>query len=389
MLSGGLSTGFPDGGGAPAFSAMLAAMPFSNLLRRALLPCFTLLSALGALNAGCASRESFGTQSISVLGAGVINDPKNKSLRFDLLKFGLDSFCDEMRSRGLALKMNDDEPVMGRFFATACNTQVIDEEPRKSFVVQYSGSGFATSPQGGRVGFSTTGLVEYSPDFLLHDGALYVYFRPRVVDATGFQTLLVESALAANALKLFGVDADAFGRKVVDGQLRRGFTVIRYGSSGETDFGLGLVATGEKPYHPFSVRSEDKRALVNERTEVHLGQQDFIGPLVVEADEALYLTLSLDGAPAIDALLVPEATGRSMIDSFTKTAGPVPSAAPLLLNEAVPRGANWKRFIPVEKGRYFLVLDNSAALGPSSPPAGPADGLSARTDVLVLVGARP
>ncbi len=368
---------------------MLAAMPSPTPLHSALKPGFALLVVLLVSLASCASRESFGTQSISVLGAGVINDPKNKSLRFDLLKFGLDSFCDEMKNRGLALKMNDDEPVMGRFFATACNTQVIDEEPRKSFVVQYSGSGFAASPQGGRVGFSTTGLVEYSPDFLLHEGALYVYFRPRVVDATGFQTLLVESALAASALKLFGVDADAFGRRVVEGQLRRGFTVIRYGSSGETDFGLGLVATGEKPYHPFTVSSEDKRVLVNERSEVHLGQQDFIGPLSVDEDQALYLTLALDGAPAIDALLVPEATGRTMIDSFTKNPGPVANAAPLLLNEAVARGSNWKRYLALEKGRYFLVLDNSAALGPSAPPPGPADGLSARTDVLVLVGARP
>jgi hypothetical protein len=362
---------------------MLAEMPFSSAIR-----CISLAVSLLVV-ASCASRESFGTRSISVLGPGVINDPQNKSLRFDLLKFGLDSFCDEMKSRGLALKMNDDEPVMGRFFASACNTQVIDEEPRKSFVVQYSGSGFATSPQGGRVGFSTTGLVEYSPDFLLHEGALYVYFRPRVVDATGFQTLLVESTLAASALKLFGVDADAFGRKVVDAQLRRGFTVIRQGSSGETDFGLGLVAVGEKPYHPFTVSSEDKRVLVNERSEVHLGQQDFIGPLNVEDDQALYFTVALDGAPALDAILVPEATGRSMIDTFTKNPGPVAAAAPFLLNEAVPRGAAWKRYVAVEKGRYFLVLDNSPALGPSSPPAGPADGLSARTDVLVLVGARP
>jgi hypothetical protein len=363
---------------------MVCAMPFTRaLLGLVMLACFSGTSA-------CASRESLGERSLTVLGAGVVNDPKNRSLRFDLLKFGLERFCSEMQSRGLALKASDDEPVMGRFYASACNTQVLDDETRKSFVVQYSGAGFATSPQGGRVGFQTTGLVEYAPDFLMKDGALYVYFRPRVVDATGFQTLLVESQLTASVLKLFGVNADAFGRKVVDGELRRGFTVVRYGDSGETDFGLGVIALGEKPYHPFSVSAENKTTLVNERTEVHLGQQDFIGPLNVDADgQALYFTLRVDGAQAIDALLVTEQVGRTLIDAFTKQPGPVSIPAPVLLDEPVVRESLWKRFVIAPKGRYYLVLDNSGAAGRTTPPSGPADGLSARTDVLALVGDKP
>lgn len=348
------------------------------------------LALVGLLAFACASRESFGTRSISILGAGVVNDPQNRHLRFDLLKFGLDSFCKEMQARGLALKMSDDEPVMGRFHASACSAQVIDEESRKSFVVQYAGTGFASSPQGGRVGFSTTGLVEYSPDFLLKDGALYIYFRPKVVDATGFQTLLVESQLAQSAIKLFGIDANAFGQRVVDGQLRRGFTVVRYDSSGETDFGLGIIALGERPYHPFTVSTEDKLVAANERTEVHLGQQDYIGPLAVDGDDqALYVTLSLDGAPALDALIVSDAEGKRMLDVFAKQPGAIAPNGPPLLDEPVTRGALWKRYVAVPKGRYYLVLDNSAAAGRTTPPSGPADGLSARTDVLVLVGDRP
>jgi hypothetical protein len=267
---------------------------------------------------------------------------------------------------------------------------VIDDENRKAFVVQYAGAGYASSPQGGRVGFSTTGLVEYAPDFMLHDGAMYVYFRPRVVDATAFQTLLVESELANSVIKLFGVDANAFGKKVIDGQLRRGFSVIRKGESGETDFGVGIIALGDKPYHPYSVSSEDKKVLANERTEVHLGQQDFVGPLVVEADDqALYFTVKVDGAPVVDAILVPESSGRVMLDALINRAGGAAVVPPALLDEALARGAVWKRFVPVEKGRYYLVIDNSNAAGRSMPPQGPADGLSARADVLVLVGERP
>ncbi len=359
--------------------------------RKDLVSCALALVTLLPAAAGCASQERFGLGSMSLVGAGVINDPENRSLRFDMLKFGLDSFCDEMKSRGLPLRMSsDEEPVMGRFFATACNTQVIDEDTRKSFVVQYSGMGYVTSPQGGRVGFTTTGLSEYAADFVLHEGVLYVYFKPRVVDATGFQTLLVESQLAASAMRLFGVDANGFGRKVVEGQLRRGFTVLRHGSSGETEFGLGLLATSERPFHPFTVETHDKRVLMNERTEVHLGQQDFIGPLLVKGDDqSLYLTVAVDGAPAVDVLLVSETAGRAMLETFTRQAGPAALVGAGLLDEPAARGSLWKRYLNVPAGNYFLVLDNSAAAGRTTPPAGPSDGLSARVDVLILTGDRP
>ena len=105
-------------------------------------------------------------------------------------------------------------PFFRRGLGQGVEAPVVVEEQAEA------GGGFASSSQGGRVGFSTTGLVEYAPDFLMKDGAMYVYFRPKVVDATGFQTLLVESQLAASALKLFGIDANAFGQKVVEGQLR-------------------------------------------------------------------------------------------------------------------------------------------------------------------------
>jgi hypothetical protein len=147
---------------------------------------------------------------------------------------------------------------------------------------------------------------------------------------------------------------------------------------------------GERPYHPFSVRTEDKRVVANERTEVHLGQQDFIGPITLDGEsQAIYLTLALDGAAAIDALVLPEAEGKRMLDAFTKQPGPVTPLSPPLLDEPVLRAAEWKRYVVAPKGRYYLVLDNSGAAGRTTPPSGPADGLSARTDVLLLVGERP
>lgn len=346
-----------------------------------------MLTLVGCLS--CASREAVGTGSVSILGAGVVNDPTNKSLRFDLLKFGLDGFCKEMLAGGVPLKLSDDDPVMGRFQATACQSQVLDEEQRKSFVVQYSGSGYATSSQGGRLTFNTTGLVEYAADFLMHEGALYVYFRPRVVDATAFETRLIESELAKSALAVLGVSPDQFGRKVVDGQLRRGFTVIRRNDEGETELGLGVIPLGERPYHPFQVES-GKRTLVNERTEVHRGQQDFVGPIAVTGkDQALYLTVVVDGTAGVDVAVVSEGAGRVMFEQFLASPGPSTPSGPPLLDEPALRGQSFKRYVLVPEGRYYVVIDNSSAVGRTMPQQGPADGSSARVDLLVLSGDRP
>src|SRR5882724_8279834 len=143
---------------------------------------------------GCASNDSLGSHAVTVLGAGVMNDPANKSLRFDILKFGLDSFCGEMLKGGAPLKFGDDEPVVGRFFADSCESQVQDDDTHKSFVVQYTGRGYAWTNVTHRIGFTSRGVVEYASDFQLNDGAMYVYFRPRLIDGADFQTTLVESA---------------------------------------------------------------------------------------------------------------------------------------------------------------------------------------------------
>jgi hypothetical protein len=326
---------------------------------------------------------------MSVLGAGVVNDPQNKSLRFDILKFGLESFCREMLKGGTPLKMSDDEPVLGRFFASGCQSQVLDEELRKSFIVQYQGKGYGYAGPIGRIGFETAGLIEYAPDFQLHSGAMYVYFRPRLVDTSKFQLLLVESAVAQSAAAMLGVSPEAFGKKIVDSQLRRGFTVVRYGSSGETEFGVGIIPPGERPFHPFQVETEDKRVIVNERTEIHSGQQDYVGPFEVAGnDQAVYLTLSVDGAPSIDALLVTQAEGDKLADAYVRTPGAQALAGPPLLDETLQSGTLFRRFVKVPAGRYYLLLDHSDRTGHGPAPTTPGDH-AAKVDYLLLLGDAP
>ncbi len=338
---------------------------------------------------GCASRESLGTSAVSMLGAGVINDPANKSLRFDILKFGLDTFCAEMLKGGAPLKFGDDEPVLGRFFADSCDSQVIDDEAHKSFVVQYTGRGYAWTNVTQRIGFGSRGVIEYATDFQLHDGAMYVYFRPRLIDGAAFQTTLVESALAQGGMAIAGVNANDLGKHIVESQLRRGFTVIRQGS-GATDFALGIVPLGEVPFKPFEVKRTDKQVLANERTEVHVGQQDYVGAFeVTDSNQALYLTVAVDGTPNADVLVVPKPAGDALLDQYLKHAGGASLPSPALLDEtAVQSTGLWQRFVNVEPGRYYVVIDNSAQLGKSAPDTSMKDDAAAKVDYLVLVGER-
>jgi hypothetical protein len=340
--------------------------------------------AMAILLVGCPSRESVGTSAVGFVGAGVVNNPGNKSLRFDILKFGLERFCHEMTRGGAPLRLNDDEPVLGRFFAASCQSQTIDEEERKSFIVRYSGRGYAWTNVTGRVGFTTEGLVEYAPDFQMHDEAMYVYFLPRLVDPGTFRVTLVENDLARAGMSIARVDPAELGRRIVESQLRRGFTVIRYDASGETDFGLGLVPKGQKPFKPFIVKNSDKRGLANDRTEVQNGQQDYIGGFEVEDDgQALFLTLLVDGAAAVDVSLLPKFGAEQMIDAYVQNAGPRNLAAPARFTDRVAAGALWQRAVEVPAGVYYVVADHSSVLGATAPDA--ADG-AAKVDYLIQLG---
>ncbi len=351
--------------------------------RRPLVVLFVLLSLVSC------GQERMGTRAISVLSSGVINDPSNKSLRFDLLKFGLEQFCREMQRTGLALKMRDGEPNIGRFAATSCQSQILDEPNRQTILVRYAGRGFGWTNVTQRVGFESQGLIEYAPDFQMHGDAMYIYFRPRNVDATRFSTLLVESFVASTGINLTGVRPDDIGKSIVDAQLKRGFTVIRYSERGETDLGLGIVPLGQRPFRPFQVQASERVTLDNDRTEVHAGQQDYIGGINVdEDDQALYVTATVDGAPAVDLLVVPRAIGDGLFVKYTSTAGPaVPTAAPFAA--LLQAGTPLRQYIPVPRGSYTLILDHSAAVGSANPPMVALDDRAARVDYLIQVGDRP
>jgi hypothetical protein len=137
------------------------------------------------------------------------------------------------------------------------------------------------------------------------------------------------------------------------------------------------------------VRSE-KLTLDNDRTDLHAGQQDFVGGFTVtEDDQALYLTLTIDGAPGIDVLLVPEGMGDQLLAAYTVRPGPSGLLGAPLADDAVVRGAPFQRAIAVPPGTYYLLLDHSAGLGRTAPPQKLFDDRAATVDYLVQLGDAP
>lgn len=344
-----------------------------------------LLAASAALPS-CASREQLGGSAVGIVGQGVVNNPANRTLRFDILRFGLDQFCKEMMERGAPLKLHDDQPVMGRFFAEGCQSQVFDEAQRNTLVVQFSGRGYAWTNLTGRIGFRTRALVELSPDFRLHDDSMYVYFRAQKVDASDFELLLTEATATTAAARASGVDANRVGRAIVDGQLRRGFTVIRYDRDGHMDFELGLVPPGERPFRPYTVVSSPRRTIDNGRTEVYQEQQDYVGRFRVDdSGQALTLTMKLDGAAAVDVALLHVRNVNPMLERYLTSPGAAPLGAHPAFAAQLTSAAPLRAEIPLPEGEYFLLIDNSSAAGVT----GPASASAAKVDYLVQLGDAP
>ena len=335
------------------------------------------------LMVACTSTQSAGTRSVSLLGPGVINDPKNKSLRFDILKFGLKSFCDEMQSQGVPLRLSSDHPVAGRFFARACQADVIDDDTNRNLTVKFSGIGYTWTNLTGRVGFDVLGTLEMLPDFqLAADRSMYVYFRTSHVDVTQMKITLVESNMARSAAVLSNTDPERIGRDIMQSQLNRGFTVIRLNESGQMEFGPGLLELGQHPYHPFNVVSDDP-VLVNERTEIHRGQQDFIGAFKIEGNnKALALALSVDGAPGVNVAVISAGHAQQLLDRYVHSGGAVSLLEPPRYIQDVSYGSLFRQTVPVPEGTYFVLVQHLTSQG-STSGASTGDDRAAKVDYLL------
>lgn len=350
-----------------------------------LLPFLLLFAAAINLVGGCGGFVQRSGQTSFGVMPGVVNDPANRSLRRGIMRFGLDEFCKELTHRGAPLRLRDDEPVAGRFFARSCNYQELESG---DVFVQFAGVGYTWTNVTLRMGFEASGAIQYNQDFLMDGSTMYAYFQTRMIASKTFEVKMVEQGGVVGPT--IATLADKVAKDVVETQLQRGFTVIR-DPDGTVDFAVGLVDKGKRPVKPFEVHGNDRVTMMNERTNVPGNQLDFLGPFSVDSNNrALYLTLTIDGVPAVDVMVVDKSTGDQWLEQFVRSPGvSQPPMSPLMM-DMVPIRAQWQKTVPVAKGHYYVVMDNSATVGNVAPPAvGGMVPPGALVNVVVQVGDAP
>lgn len=343
-------------------------------LRTVLLVC----SAIAGSSAGCASCA----QSYLGIMPGTLNDPSNRTLRRQILAYGIDKFCGELVKHSAPLKLADDQPAIGRFFPTSCNTKQL---PNGDLQVTLGGDGYAWTNLSKKVGFDMTGTVEYDQDFQLDGSTMYAYFRTKQVTKSDFKTRTIENPLA-NVVNSITPIGDNFGKQLLASELQKGFTVIRQ-KDGNADFGLGVIDLGKQPLKPWDVHGSSRITYENIRSEVHQNERDFVGPIWIEdGGRALYVTATLDGLDAADVMVLGKADGEASLAAYVGNASAGPLSGAPVFSDVVQNGAQFSKRIPLPKGVYYLVWDNTATAGRVAPPVSLLDDRAATLTYVVQIG---
>jgi len=344
------------------------------------------LALVAFLSAGACS-----TQRIVTSIPSVANDAANRTLRRDLLAFGTSTLCSEIQKTSVPLRLRTDDPATGRFFIRQCSARELSSG---DITLQWSGVGYGWSGLTHRIGFEARATVDYDPDFRADGGDLYLYFRPNVTQARGFNLRMTERVVSSPLGPLVPVGspqefANQLGAGLFSHELDRGFSVVRQ-DDGSTAFALGLIPPGERPAAPFVVEGSGKTVATNERVEIHQNQRDFAGPFEVQGDgDALYLTLGVEGAATVDFLVYPKVQGDVWLDGYTQTALAGPPPVPPVFDDVVSANLLYRHTLRVPRGLYYVVLDNTATAGRSAPSTFPGDDRAALVNLGVEVGAAP
>jgi len=316
-----------------------------------------------------------------------LNKPESRSQRRALMAEGLGEFCKQMLSRNAPLKMSQDTPVIGRYYPQACQQR---ELGNGDLYVEFSGWGYGWTNLSKKVSFTMAGAVEYTQDFLIakDECDIYGYFRPRRVAGSDFRIYRIEAQIAS-FLNQRNPIGDNLGKQLVSGKLAEGFTVIADHNK-QTEVAVGIVELGQRPRRPFAGGSKDRLVYENLRTEVHQNQRDFIGPITVtESGHAIHVSAQLDGAPAMDLVVLE----KSVADPALRLYYEYPASGPIAGNpsfvDVIPGGAPYMRAIPLPKGTYYVVLDNTPTLGPTAPQGSAFDDRAGLVSYLVEVGPTP
>jgi hypothetical protein len=317
-------------------------------------------AALAVLGAACSPN------SVCKIG-GPINDASNRTLRRNIMAFGLGQFCQQMTSRNAPLRLAPDAPVIGRFYPQRCQQQILDNG---DLLVSFDGIGYAFTSVSRKVTFTSGATIRYDQDFrCADDNSIYAYFDTRSVSPPNFHVLQIELPGASLVQTWITPFADNFGRQMVSGQLAQGFTVIQF-DDGASDFDVGHLPLGRRPLHPYSVHGKDRVTVESLRTQVYAGERDFIGPIRVDGSgRAIYTTMQLDGQPSVGVMLIPKPQGDAALQAYVNygPAGPMPY--PPMTSDVIQYGLQYQRAVPVPPGMYYVVIDNTVGAPNASSAA--------------------
>jgi hypothetical protein len=313
---------------------------------------------VGALSGAC------NPNSVCKLG-GPINDPSNRTLRRNMMSFGLGQFCQQMTTRSAPLKLAPDAPIIGRFYPQHCTQQTLDNG---DLWVQFDGQGYAFTTLSRKVTFTSAATIQYNQDFkCAEDNAIFAYFDTRTVSRPDFRILQIEQPVANLMQNWIAPFADNFGQQMLSGQLGQGFTVIQ-NDNGSTDFDVGHLPVGRHPPHPFDLHGDNRLTVESLRTQVYAGERDFIGPInVQDGGRALFLTMQLDGQQSVDVFIVPKSEGDASLQLYFNYGQASALAYPPRFADVVRTGLQYQRAVPVPAGMYYVVIDNTTTAGQVAP----------------------
>ncbi len=330
-----------------------------------------------ASSLGCAGG---GQRALGVM-AGTINDPSNRTLRREIMKEGLATFCHEVTVHDAPLRLVDDSPAIGRFFPTTCSNRSTEDD---LISVRLEGVGYAWTNVTKKSTFISSATVDYDADFRMSGSTMYVYFRTKRISKDTFQTRVIEQSMA-NIVNQFSQMGDRFGQQLLSQKLQEGFTVIR-DPEGQIDFSLGFVEIGKRPAHPFK-SGEGRLPYENTRVEIHQNQRDVIGPIeITEDNAAIFLQARVDGGFPIDVFLLAKDPGEALVKGIIEQPSALPLNGAPIFSEVVNSGPEYRKRVPVNKGRYYLVFDNTPSAGQVAPPMGAVDDRAAVVSYLVELG---
>jgi hypothetical protein len=128
--------------------------------------------------------------------------------------------------------------------------------------------------------------------------------------------------------------------------------------------------------------------VANDRSEVHEQQRDFLGPFKIDdSDQTLYVSLKIDGAPAINVLVVDDATAQEWIKKYLTVGDATPPPAKPLGQWVAKQNEEIRFTAGDTKGVFWIVLDNTGTIaGGVKPPGNLFDDRAAVTSFAVVLG---